>query len=92
MEKENKKNNSTTTDEIEKNEKATTFRRRRARPNKDATFDYKDIETLKQFITEEGKIIPARITKLNRKQQRDLTLAVKRARHLALLPTSSKYI
>ncbi len=48
--------------------------------------DYKDVELLKKFITERGKILPRRITSLTAKQQRDLTVAVKRARQIALLP------
>ena len=48
--------------------------------------DYKDVETLKKFITERGKILPRRLTGLTSQQQRDLTTAVKRARIIALLP------
>ena len=48
--------------------------------------DYKDVELLRKFITERGKILPRRITGLTAKQQRDLTTAVKRARQVALLP------
>ncbi len=48
--------------------------------------NYKDPETLKRFLTEGGKILPRRRTGLNAKQQRRLTTAIKRARHLALLP------
>jgi small subunit ribosomal protein S18 len=48
--------------------------------------DYKDVETLKQFITERGKIIPRRITGVSSHHQKLLTKAVKRARHVALLP------
>ncbi len=48
--------------------------------------DYKDIETLGQFITERGKIIPRRITGVSCYYQRLLSLAVKRARYMALLP------
>ena len=48
--------------------------------------DYKDVDLLKKFITERGKIIPRRLTGLTAKQQRDLTNAVKRARIVALLP------
>ena len=54
--------------------------------------DYKDIKLLKEYITETGKIMPARITGTSAKYQRQLTRAVKRARHLALLPyTDSHY-
>lgn len=59
--------------------------RRRKQPSS-LTFDYKDVETMKQFLNQRGKIIPRRKNGLNAKQQRGLALAVKRARHLALLP------
>jgi small subunit ribosomal protein S18 len=52
----------------------------------DFQFEYKDPQQLKHFITERGKIMPRRITGLSAKQQRALTLAVKRARNVALLP------
>lgn len=52
----------------------------------DFVFDYKDPATLKHFITERGKIVPRRISGLTAKQQRQLTLAIKRARKIALLP------
>ena len=48
--------------------------------------DYKDVDLLKKFITERGKILPRRLTGLTAKQQRDLTNAVKRARIVALPP------
>ena len=48
--------------------------------------DYKDIATLKNYITESGKIVPSRITGTNAKYQRQLGRAIKRARYLALLP------
>lgn len=48
--------------------------------------DYKDINLLKAFVTETGKIVPSRITGTKAKYQRQLTTAVKRARYLALLP------
>jgi len=48
--------------------------------------DYKEVEVLKRYINEEGKILPRRITGLSAKHQRQLTKAIKRARHLALLP------
>ncbi|MDH5738166.1 MAG: 30S ribosomal protein S18 [Gammaproteobacteria bacterium] len=55
--------------------------------------DYKDIELLKAFITETGKIVPSRITGTKAKYQRQLATAVKRARFLALLPyTDSHYV
>lgn len=48
--------------------------------------DYKDLQTLKNYITETGKIVPSRITGTKAKYQRQLATAVKRARFLALLP------
>ena len=48
--------------------------------------DYKDIDTLKQYVSETGKIVPSRITGTKAKYQRQLATAVKRARFLALLP------
>jgi len=62
------------------------FRGRRPRTGSSNSFDYKDPDTLKRFLTEGGKILPRRLTGLNAKQQRRLTVAIKRARHLALLP------
>lgn len=49
-------------------------------------FDYKDVKTLQKYVNQFGQIEPATKTGLNAKQQRSLALAVKRARHLALLP------
>ena len=48
--------------------------------------DYKDVELLKKFISERGKILPRRVTGTSAKYQRMLTTAIKRARHMALLP------
>ncbi|HEY4254825.1 MAG TPA: 30S ribosomal protein S18 [Chlamydiales bacterium] len=48
--------------------------------------DYKDLETLKQFITERGKILPRRITSVSYFYQKVLKKAIKQARHMALLP------
>ena len=65
------------------------FRRRkfcRFTAEKVKQIDYKDIEVLKDFINENGKIIPARITGTKAHYQRQLSDAIKRARFLALLP------
>jgi len=63
------------------------YYRRRVSPIKPSDpIDYKDVDLLKKFITERGKILPRRITGLTAKQQRDLTQSIKRARILALLP------
>jgi len=48
--------------------------------------DYKDLEVLKKFISERGKILPRRVTGTSAKYQRKLTAAIKRARQMALLP------
>ncbi|MBU6206161.1 MAG: 30S ribosomal protein S18 [Alphaproteobacteria bacterium] len=48
--------------------------------------DYKDIKLLQGFISERGKIVPSRITAVSAAKQRELSQAIKRARHLALLP------
>ncbi|MBT3736159.1 30S ribosomal protein S18 [Pseudomonadales bacterium] len=48
--------------------------------------DYKDIEVLKQYVSETGKIVPSRITGTKAKYQRQLAKAIKRARYLSLLP------
>ncbi|MBE9192227.1 30S ribosomal protein S18 [Gloeocapsopsis crepidinum LEGE 06123] len=62
------------------------FRRRLSPIKPQDPIDYKDIELLRKFVTERGKILPRRITGLTAKQQRDLTVAIKRARILAMLP------
>ena len=53
--------------------------------------DYKDLETLKAYVSETGKIVPSRITGTKAKYQRQLATAVKRARFLALLPYSDSH-
>jgi small subunit ribosomal protein S18 len=71
-------------------------RRRRMRTRKvsrlsdpQMVIDYKDVKLLRTFLTPEGKILPRRITGNTAKQQRDLSVAIKRARHLALIPFRS---
>jgi small subunit ribosomal protein S18 len=69
--------------------KRRTFHRRkicRFCADSELRLDYKDLRTLKYFVTERGKIIPRRISGNCAKHQRQLTLAIKRARHIALLP------
>lgn len=51
--------------------------------------DYKDVSKLRRFISERGKILPRRVTGTCARHQRALTVAIKRARHLALLPYTS---
>jgi len=50
------------------------------------TIDYKDIPRLRRYLSERGKIVPRRVTGTCAGHQRELTIAIKRARHLALLP------
>ena len=47
--------------------------------------DYKNIKLLKRYVSENGKILPSRITNVSQKKQRELALSIKRARNLALL-------
>ena len=54
--------------------------------DKTAHIDYKDIRTLEKFVTERGKIMPRRMSGMCAKHQRDLAIAIKRARTVALLP------
>ncbi len=53
--------------------------------------DYKDLDTLKSYITETGKIVPSRITGTKARYQRQLATAIKRARYLALLPYTDNH-
>ena len=53
--------------------------------------DYKDLDTLRSYITETGKIVPSRITGTSAKYQRQLATAIKRARYLALLPYTDQH-
>ena len=53
---------------------------------KDNTIDYKDTKLLKNYVSERGKILPRRITGNCAKHQREMTTAIKRARHIALMP------
>lgn len=53
--------------------------------------DYKDLETLKAYVSETGKIVPSRITGTKAKYQRQLATAIKRARFLALLPYTDSH-
>lgn len=58
---------------------------------KTAEVDYKDVDTLKKFITETGKIVPSRITGTKAWHQRRLANAIKRARYLSLLPYCDRH-
>jgi small subunit ribosomal protein S18 len=57
--------------------------------DKSEHIDYKDINTLKKYVTDRGKILPRRISGNCAKHQRELTRAIKRARQIALLPYSA---
>ncbi len=78
----------------EKSEK--TFRNRKAKKkvcqfcaDKVVYIDYKDVAKLRRFVSERAKILPRRITGTCAKHQRQLTTAIKRARHIALIPYSA---
>lgn len=58
--------------------------------NKIKKIDYKDIDLLKKFVSERGKILPRRVTGTSAKYQRALTIAIKRARQVALLPYTAE--
>jgi len=62
------------------------FRRRLSPIKPGDPIDYKDVDLLRKFVTERGKILPRRITGLTSQQQRELTLSIKRSRIVALLP------
>ena len=53
-------------------------------------FNYKNIGPLRKYLSEKGKITPRRISYISMKEQKELTVAIKRARYLSLLPYSSK--
>ena len=70
------------------------FRRRKACRFSEANakeIDYKDLTTLRNYITESGKIVPSRITGTSAKFQRLLANAIKRARYLGLLPYTDRH-
>lgn len=69
------------------------FRRRKTCPfsgENAISIDYKDVRLLGRFVSERGKIIPSRISAVSIKKQRELTVAIKRARFLALMPFVSE--
>ena len=87
-----KKTNTTAAKHAETDEKSKKVRRAPKKKvclfctEKNAVIDYKDINRLKKFITEKGKIIPRRASGVCAEHQRDLSVAIKRARYMALLP------
>lgn len=66
-------------------------RRRMHQAQQEGDIDYKDLDTLRQFIGETGKIVPSRITGTSARFQRTLAREVKRARYLALLPYTDQH-
>ena len=65
------------------------FRRRKSCPfsgPKAPKIDWKDVRTLSRYISERGKMVPSRITSVSQKNQRELAVAIKRARYMAMLP------
>lgn len=65
------------------------FRRRKTCPfsgTNPLPIDYKDVRTLSKFVSERGKIVPSRISAVSMKKQRELSIAIKRARFLGLMP------
>ena len=61
------------------------FKKKCPLSGKEPIIDYKNIKLLKRYISENGKILPSRITSVSQKKQRDLSLSIKRARNLALI-------
>jgi len=76
------------------NQKQGGFKRRRKvcffTQNNFKSIDFKEVALLKRFINERGKILPRRVTGTTAKWQRELAVAIKRARHMALLPFVNK--
>jgi len=65
------------------------FRRRKTCPftaKDEPVIDYKDVRLLQGYLSERGKIVPSRITAVSAKKQRELAKAIKRSRHIGLLP------
>ena len=86
--KKNKRNNRNNNNQDDYNPK---FRKMRKKvcplcADKNFVLDYKNVEQLKKFVNDKGKILPRRATGACAKHQRDITLAVKRARQIAILP------
>lgn len=72
-----------------KKRRVTSTRKRKSCPfesDPDIKIDYKDLTLLKRYLSPRGKILPSRITGVSAKRQRELAVAIKRARDLAMLP------
>ena len=86
----NRRNNNKDNENLDSMQNAKSFfRRKKTCPfsgPKAITIDYKDVKTLEKFISERGKIVPARISAVSSPKQRKLAQAIKSARVLALLP------
>jgi small subunit ribosomal protein S18 len=87
------------TNQLDPNEAPGGPRRFFARPrecpfctDKNLSIDYKKVEVLRRFLSDEGKIRPRRQTGVCAKHQRELAVAVKRARHLALVPFAGEFL
>ncbi len=77
-----------------RNTKMAFFRRKkfcRFTNDADAKIDYKDLDMLKNYVSEAGKIVPSRVTGTGAKYQRQLATAIKRARYLALIPYTDRH-
>ena len=88
--KQNKRNNNNRNVDEDYNPKFRKIRKKVCAlcSDKNLVLDYKNPEQLKKFINEKGKILPRRATGACAKHQRDITIAIKRCRHIAMLPYS----
>lgn len=87
--------NKNTRDSSERNDKGGRGRRMKRKictfcVDKATSIDYKELPKIKKFISERGKILPRRVSGNCAKHQRQLTIAIKRARHVALLPYTTE--
>lgn len=95
MANQRKDNKGNSRDSFDKSDSKASFRVRRAKKkvchfcNDKLEINYKDVGKLKKYVSERGKIYPRRISGNCAKHQRQITIAIKRARHIALLPYTS---
>ena len=90
--KQNRRNNNRNNDDEDYNPK---FRKQRKKVcplcgDKNFVLDYKNFDVMKKFVNDKGKILPRRTTGACAKHQRDITLAIKRARQIAVLPYTAE--